>query len=828
MVTTRDDAIARGLREATKQLVRGLRVSAGIAVRILADSLAVPPVNFLCRFICRPSLVFLMMENETHQPSEIAKTTDHQVYKIHSSDDFSRITRGIKVARCMQSSSSFVPDDNEQILSQLVVSDSLCCSYCNTEFEDKVQQRLHYKLDWHRYNLKQHLNGLKSISEDSFNKLAGEGDMSSLSGSEVESENEDDAGTSETGTSSEQTKNELPSKTGLSRSRKVSERRGRIIESDISDTEYNEEMSKERKLKIVASRHTKVFFENDDGNIFSIYRCLLHHKKNIPEKDTEMIAQALDSGKKTKWTVIMVGGGHFAAAVFQDGEPLVHKTFHSYTVRAKQGFAQSSRTNHAKSAGASLRKYNEESLIRHVQEILESWSLHINNSSAILYRAVGPHNRTVLFGGKNPPLDKNDFRIRPLPFPTRRATFREVKRVYDILSTMEIYGCAEDFTDCFPNSPRQPIRKKVSKPEIMSEIPEGEIATEHNSNGNSQENDKIKAPAQSTPEKQHRNSRPHIDRAKSRKSPNRPLPDIIVRLAQSSSESEMDAHFSLNFPLTEENFEVSFKENLQAFQDTVPRYLKNKKAYRQKKKVKKDTPMNNEVLSDAKTKLWTACKQGDNDLLSSVINNLLAKIKACEEEQEKKDITDNDCIRSNNNLVNTDDVAKLVNDTNEDGNTMLHLAALGGHCEQVWLLLEIGSDPCNKNKKLQTPYAAANDKKTRNMFRRFMEVNPDKFNYQKSQIPGPLSDEIEQAEIEKKRQQRKLKRFKEKVKRKEFELKKQEENEKQRFLNLSDKEKRALVIHNRMLNEGYTVISRCFQCAIDMTDKKIKTRRVLD
>lgn len=47
------------------------------------------------------------------------------------------------------------------------------------------------------------------------------------------------------------------------------------------------------------------------------------------------------------------------------------------------------------------------------------------------------------------------------------------------------------------------------------------------------------------------------------------------------------------------------------------------------------------------------------------------------------------------------------------------------------LLLEIGSDPCNKNKKLQTPYAAANDKKTRNTFRRFMEANPDKFNYQK-------------------------------------------------------------------------------------------------
>ncbi|XP_018314049.1 ankyrin repeat and zinc finger domain-containing protein 1 [Mycetomoellerius zeteki] len=767
------------------------------------------------------------MANETHSSGEVmteAAKTANQLYKIHDQDDFSRITKGIKVARCMQSPSSYVPD-SEQIICELVVSDSLCCSYCNTEFEDKVQQRLHYKLDWHRYNLKQHLNGLKSISEDNFNKLAGEGDMSSLSGSEVESENDDDAGTSETGTSSnEQIKNESSSKTGLGRSRKMSERRGKVIESDISDTEYNEEMSKERKLQVVASRHTKVFFENDDGNIFSIYRCLLHHKKDIPEKDTEMIAQALDSGRKSKWTVIMVGGGHFAAAVFQDGEPIVHKTFHSYTVRAKQGFAQNSRINgnHAKSAGASLRRYNEASLIQHVQEILESWSMHINNSAAILYRAVGPHNRMVLFGGKNPPLDKNNFRIRPLPFPTRRATFREVKRVYDILSTMEIYGSAADFTDCFPNSPRQPVRKKISKPEIMSEIPEGEVATEYNSNaGNNsspQDNDKVKTPAQSTPEKQHRNSRPHIDRAKPRKSPNRPLPDIIVKLAQSSSESEMDPNFPMDFPLTEENFEVSFRENLQAFQDTVPRYMKNKKAHRQKKKVKKDTQMNNEVLSDAKIKLWTACKRGDNDLLSSVIDNLLAKIKECEEEQNRKDVTDS-CVMSNNTLVSTDDVAKLVNDTNEDGNTMLHLAALGGHCEQVWLLLEIGSDPCNKNKKLQTPYAAANDKKTRNTFRRFMEANPDKFNYQKSQIPGPLSDEIQQAETEKKRQQRKLKRFKEKVKRKEFELKKQEENEKQKFLNLSDKEKKALIVQNRMLTEGYTVVSRCFQCAIDMTDK---------
>lgn len=539
-----------------------------------------------------------------------------------------------------------------------------------------------------------------------------------------------------------------------------------------------------------------------------------------------MIAQALDSGRRTTWTVIMIGGGHFAAAVFQDGEPVVHKTFHSYTVRAKQGFAQSSRTmaNHQKSAGTSLRRYNEASLLQHVQEILESWSSHINNSSLILYRAVGPYNRTVLFGGKNPPLDKNDSRLRPLPFPTRRATFSEVKRVYDILSTMEIYGSASDFTDCFPISPRQPIRKKVPKTEISNQVPEktenGEC--EYNTAMNTRDQpdgDKNKLFVQSSPERQHRNSRSHIDRAKPRKSPCRPLPDIVAKLAQSSSESELDSIAAANIPmdisLIEQEIEIDFHENLLAFQDTAPRYMKNKKARRQRKKTKRDGepyPIN-ETLANAKVKLWSACKLGDDQLLSSIIDSLFIEIeKSVELERNKGD----DAVTDSNSTINRDDVTKLVNDTNEDGNTMLHLAALGGHLKLVWQLLEIGSDPCNKNKKLQTPYAAAHDKETRNTFRRFMGSNPKKFNYSKSQIPGPLTDEIEQEELEKKRQQRKLKREKDKVKKKEFELKKQEEDAKQRFLDLSDREKRAFAAEQRILKQGCALVSRCFQCGVDM------------
>ncbi|XP_029036639.2 ankyrin repeat and zinc finger domain-containing protein 1-like [Osmia bicornis bicornis] len=752
---------------------------------------------------------------------------DHQMFKIYNLEDFNRITKGIKVAQCMQSRSSSV-SETEKVLSQLddlVVSDSLSCSFCNAIFEDKAQQRLHYKLDWHRYNLKQRLNGLKPISEDKFSLLADEGDVSSLSGSDAESENEDETYVSETGNS--------PSGLGENKSTAVkikkTERKARNAESisDSSDTECSDETVKGKKLEslmVTANRHSKVFFENDDGNIFSIYRCLLHHKKEIPEVDNEMIAQALDSGRKTTWTVIMIGGGHFAAAVFQDGEPIVHKTFHFYTVRAKQGFAQSSRTtNHPKSAGASLRRYNEASLLQHVQDILESWSSHINNSSLILYRAVGPYNRTVLFGGKNPPLDKNDARLRPLPFPTRRATYNEVKRVYDILSTMEIYGSAADFTDCFPISPRQPLRKKVSKVEVIDETLEKVENEEYdsitaNNIRNPQDNDKNKIPAQPSPERQQRNSRSHIDRAKPRKSPCRPLPDIVAKLARSSSESELDSQIGtvgvpMDITLVEQELEIEFNEHLLAFQDTVPRYMKNKKTRRQRKKQKKDDCIMNESLTSAKMKLWSACKVGDNDLLSSLIDDLLME---AEKNTELEDQNKGDITVESNSIIHKNDVTKLVNDPNEDGNTMLHVAALSGHLKSVWRLLEAGSDPCNKNRKLQTPYAAANNKETRNVFRRFMGANPDKFNYSKSQIPGPLTDEIEQEESEKKRQYRKLKREKEKLKKKEFDLKKQEEDAKQRFLNLNDREKRAVAAEQRILKQGCSVVSRCFQCAVNM------------
>lgn len=63
----------------------------------------------------------------------------------------------------------------------------------------------------------------------------------------------------------------------------------------------------------------------------------------------------------------------------------------------------------------------------------------LKDCSHIFYRAPG-RNKHVFFGGKTPLFQKDDSRLRNIPFPTKRATFKEVKRIYNTLSTIDYYG----------------------------------------------------------------------------------------------------------------------------------------------------------------------------------------------------------------------------------------------------------------------------------------------------------------------------------------------------------------------------------------------------
>ena len=80
------------------------------------------------------------------------------------------------------------PDDiAAEDLNNLTVSNTTSCSTCGVSFENIQDQREHFKLDWHRFNIANKLKGQKPINEEQFEAQI---DNLSLSGSESDDESE--------------------------------------------------------------------------------------------------------------------------------------------------------------------------------------------------------------------------------------------------------------------------------------------------------------------------------------------------------------------------------------------------------------------------------------------------------------------------------------------------------------------------------------------------------------------------------------------------------------------------------------------------------------
>lgn len=88
-------------------------------------------------------------------------------------------------------------------------------------------------------------------------------------------------------------------------------------------------------------------------------------------------------------------------------------------------------------------------------------------------------------------------------------------------------GSAIHFKDCFPISPRQPIRRKADA-EITNGSDERCLNDSEQIDGAkvSSANDTPRKTNELTPDRPHRNPKYSIDRAKPRKSPCRPLPGV--------------------------------------------------------------------------------------------------------------------------------------------------------------------------------------------------------------------------------------------------------------------------------------------------------------
>ncbi|KAG7501965.1 ankyrin repeat and zinc finger domain-containing protein 1 isoform X1 [Solea senegalensis] len=637
------------------------------------------------------------------------------------------------------------------------VSDKMVCSACRCPFINREEQMEHYKLDWHRFNLRQKLAGLSPITVEEFERKTGAGDMSSISGSESDSEEENSDGG------------------GAS-----SNAPGTDIDGSIETSSMTCRVS------------SKVVFQNLGGQYLSVHRCILPGKAN---DELDAVSSLMALSRKTVWVILMTGGGHFAGAIFQGKEVLQHKTFHRYTVRAKRGTAQglrdSQNRSHApKSAGAALRRHNEAALVKDIQDLLVTWAEHLKEASAIFIRAPS-YNKSIFFSGRAAPFDKKDPRISTLPFPTRRSTFREVQRVHEMLSTVRVYGRDTDMSAVF--SPSKKVWKKTVKsvePKNSDQEPEENPDSSDKEEGGDIQLHMEELTLGTLDLREYEVCPPRHKRRRRRKKEGAKMQTEELSNTEAGEQEEV-----LQGATPAED----------ATQETQTK-TKGKKKAKSKRQVEEAVDESWDYgLRDG---LFTACKTGDVDALSS----LLELREGTTESQEQL-------------VTNNSNVTLLNKPIDSAGFTLLHVATAAAQKAVVRLLLDAGADPACRDNKGQSPYIVAPDKDTRNVFRKYMGENPDRYDYGKAQVPGPLTAEIESKKVEKKRAQKAVRKQREKEQKEEKKKEELEAEEKKRFASLSDREKRALAAEKRLAEQvaasGVSIsnIKRCWSCGESLLGK---------
>ncbi|KAM9484640.1 tRNA endonuclease ANKZF1 isoform 1-T3 [Salvelinus alpinus] len=698
------------------------------------------------------------------------------------------------------------------------VSDRMVCSACQCPFDTREEQMEHYKLDWHRFNLRHRPSGQTPATVEEFERKTGVGDMSSISGSDSEDEEPDSDW---------------------------------VVENvEAAPLQKDDGVLEAESFGRLSNR---VVFQNSQGQYLAVYRCVLQSKSPIEE---DLVASLQSLSNKTMWVILMAGGGHFAGAVFQGRDVLQHKTFHRYTVRAKRGTSQGLRdaknSSHApKSAGAALRRYNEAALVKEIQDLLESWSDHLTEASAIFLRAPS-HNKSMFLGGKAAPLVKKDPRIRTLPFPTRRATFREIKRVHDVLSTLNVYGKDTDISDIL--SPSNKVWKKartpVAQPEPSQETT-APLVEEEESSGEELELETVEVTLGTLDLREYEI---YPARRKKRKERRRTEDrGLINREAVGSPAAAEDPNQERGGEKNQERGE--------------------KNQGRRKPKGKKTIQHEEEEPDESwdyglRDALYTACKTGDLDTLIRLLpvrrgeegdqDGQREEQGAKPEGEKNQGEVEESCSSqapaaqapaaqapaaqapaaqapaaqapaAQNPAAQApaalSPLALLNQPIDSSGFTLLHVASAAGQKGVAKLLMDAGSDPTCKDQTGQTPYIVAPDKDTRNMFRKYMADHPDKYNYSKALVPGPLTAELESKKTEKKKAQKAAKKTREKEQREQRKKLEMEAEEKKKFASLSDREKRAQAAEKRLAEHKASTggdlsnTRRCWQCGESLVGK---------
>ena len=183
--------------------------------------------------------------------------------------------------------------------------------------------------------------------------------------------------------------------------------------------------------------------------------------------------------RSPRWAVCALRSGHFAGAIFNGQEAIIHKAIHRYTVRAKAGGSQSScdSSKKVKSVGSSLRRYGEQRLAEEIKELMtDKWAPHLAECELVLI-SVSKRMRPTLVGTEKEPFLPDPRKVRKLPFMIGKPTFEAVQSAY--LRAASVVFCEEGIADLVtakfrPATGSGASDPKESKPQALIPKPEPE------------------------------------------------------------------------------------------------------------------------------------------------------------------------------------------------------------------------------------------------------------------------------------------------------------------------------------------------------------------
>ncbi|TDH70724.1 hypothetical protein CCR75_008289 [Bremia lactucae] len=295
-----------------------------------------------------------------------------------------------------------------------LVSAGLRCNACEVSaFESLYEQNEHYKSPAHCMNLKRRAKGLPRLSEQEMLQQ-------------------------------------------LQKEAKKNEK----ANFDTYDSLSSSPSDSEEELGEVASKKEPVVEFSDGTSTFKVFKNILSgvgEKTFNPHTSLQKVCLS-----KFRWAVLLLRSGRFAGAVFDKEKALCHKTFQRYTTRRKQGGAQSASdaNRKVKSAGATLRRYNEVALKQDVAALLLEWK-NVLDDAELIFISSGKTERATFFPEKSNVLQPGDKRLKRIPFTTFRPTFEEVCRVYSELRTVRFAPLASKEKP-LPGSIKM-LKKKNSK-----------------------------------------------------------------------------------------------------------------------------------------------------------------------------------------------------------------------------------------------------------------------------------------------------------------------------------------------------------------------------